>query len=80
MRRNPMKQSFSDVHYQVFLLKQWQERDSMGNRLPVWRFVVESPSTGARRGFRSTRDLAAFLEEQMAVISKQTNSDHKEEQ
>ncbi len=75
-----MQFSLNPMHYQVFLLRQWQEQDLSEGHPPVWRFMLENPLTGARRGFGSIQDLAAFLEEQIAVISRQTNSDRKEEQ
>ncbi len=74
-----MQYPINQVHYQVFLLRQWQEQE-LEDRLPVWRFMLENPLTGARRGFASIRDLAVFLEEQIAAISKQSDSDHMEEQ
>ncbi len=74
-----MQYPINQVHYQVFLLRQWQEQE-LEDRLPVWRFMLENPLTGARRGFGNIRDLAAFLEEQMTAISRQSDSVHKEEQ
>ncbi len=78
MQSNLVQFSLSLVHYQVFLLRQWQEQDLSGEHLPVWRFMLENPLTGARRGFGSVGDLAAFLEEQIAAISRQSNSHTKE--
>ena len=45
--------------YLSYLLRLWQE--SAGDP-PLWRASLESPRTGARRGFASLEDLFAFLE------------------
>ncbi len=67
MPSNAPQSSPNLLHYQVFLLRQWQEQEASGMQPAVWRFMLESPLTGARRGFGSIEDLAAFLEEQMAI-------------
>ncbi len=67
MQTNTPQSSPNLLHYQVFLLRQWQEQDASGEQPAVWRFMLENPLTGARRGFGSIQDLAAFLEEQVAA-------------
>ncbi len=70
MPSNPVQSSPNLLHYQVFLLRQWQEQEASGDRPAVWRFILESPLTGARRGFANVQDLAAFLEEQVTAKRK----------
>ena len=51
-------------HYHVFVLRAWEERGS-----PIgparWRFSLEAPSTGQRRGFATLEALIAFLTNQL---------------
>ncbi len=50
-------------HYQSYLLTLWQER-SLDPSLPaVWRFRLEDPHTGGRRGFADLEALVAALQE-----------------
>ncbi len=67
MQSNAPQSSPSLLHYQVFLLRQWQEQEASGEQPAVWRFMLESPMTGARRGFGSIEDLVTFLEEQVTA-------------
>jgi hypothetical protein len=43
--------------YHSYLLRFWKEGS--------WRFMLENPHTGERKGFGSFAALVAFLEEQM---------------
>ena len=45
--------------YQVYVLRLWQEPDDTREHSATWRFVLEEPKTGQRRGFR---DLAALMD------------------
>ncbi len=74
MQSNPVQSSPNLLRYQVFLLRQWQEQDASGGQPAVWRFMLENPMTGARRGFGSIQDLAAFLEEQVATKRQSTGN------
>ena len=49
-------------HYQVYVLRLWWERAESPERPPItWRFVLEEPRTGQRRGFASFGALMDFL-------------------
>jgi hypothetical protein len=47
--------------YQVFLLRLWEERFEDAEGEHTWRFSVEDPSTGQRRGFAELDGLCDFL-------------------
>ena len=52
--------------YRSYLLTFWEER-SHDPALPVtWRFALEDPHTGERRGFGSLEALTAALDREMA--------------
>ena len=52
--------------YRSYLLTFWEER-SQGPSVPVvWRFSLEDPHTGQRRGFADLAALIAALEQEMA--------------
>lgn len=50
-------------HYRAFLLRIWQERMA---ETAVWRFSLEDPTSGQRRGFASLAALNTFLSQQIA--------------
>ncbi len=52
--------------FQVFLLRCWEERGEHPES-GVWRFSVQDPDTGSRRGFASLEALVAFLTNQFGV-------------
>jgi hypothetical protein len=59
--------------YWSYLLTFWEER-SHDPALPVvWRFSLEDPRTGERRGFGSLEALVAALEQEMAGKWTQEN-------
>jgi len=49
------------LRYQSYLLRCWQECDKATDN-PIWRFSLEDPHTGKRRGFTTLLDLANALE------------------
>jgi hypothetical protein len=49
--------------YRAWLLRCWHERGAAGPG-GGWRFSLEEPGTGVRRGFASLAALLAFLEAQ----------------
>ena len=53
-------------HYQSYLLRFWEERGQQPDLPPAWRFSLEDPHTGERRGFASLEALVAFLREKLA--------------
>jgi predicted ester cyclase len=46
--------------YHVFVLRAWEERGALDGPA-AWRFSVEAPSTGQRRGFATLEALMAYL-------------------
>jgi hypothetical protein len=46
---------------QAYLLRLWFEADRPDGPAGVWRFSLEEPHTGARRGFSDFEALVAFL-------------------
>ena len=52
--------------YRSYILTLWQEHSGGANEPPVWRFRLEDPRTGQRRGFADLEALVAVLEEEMA--------------
>ncbi|MCU0291043.1 MAG: hypothetical protein MUF10_03510 [Thermoanaerobaculaceae bacterium] len=48
--------------YQVLILRLWREGDPSAPEGPPWRWSVEDPRTGTRRGFPSLAGLASYLE------------------
>ena len=60
-----MTLSAKPPRYRSYLLTLWEER-SDDPALPVtWRFALEDPHTGERRGFGSLEALAAALDLEM---------------
>jgi hypothetical protein len=52
--------------YRSYLLTLWEERSRDPTVPAVWRFRLEDPRTGQRRGFASLEALVAALEGEMA--------------
>jgi hypothetical protein len=52
--------------YRSFLITMWQERSQDKDVPVVWRFRIEDPHTGKRRGFADLKTLVAALEKEMA--------------
>lgn len=53
--------------YQTYLLRCWQERSQQDEGLVVvWRFSLEDPRTGQRRGFASLEALLASLKTELS--------------
>jgi len=52
--------------YETYLLRCWQERSQQAEEfLVVWRFSLENPHTGQRRGFASLEALLASLQAEL---------------
>lgn len=47
--------------YRAYLLRLWLERGQAGPSAAVWRFSVEDPRSGERRGFADLDALVAHL-------------------
>jgi hypothetical protein len=52
--------------YQTFLLTLWEERNRDPNLPGVWRFRLEDPRTGQRRGFANLEALVEALKREIA--------------
>jgi hypothetical protein len=50
--------------YQVYILRMWQESENspLACVPGTWRFSLESPATGQRRGFSCLLDMTVYLE------------------
>ena len=51
--------------YCSYLLRCWQERSLRQSAAAVWRFSLEDPHTGRRRGFATFEALVAFLRQEL---------------
>ena len=51
--------------YRSYLLAFWEERGLDSQGLAVWRFSLEDPRTGQRRGFASLEALVAVLKHEI---------------
>lgn len=51
--------------YRSFLITMWQERSQDTDVSVVWRFRMEDPHTGQRRGFADLEALMAALQQEM---------------
>jgi hypothetical protein len=51
--------------YRSFLITMWQERSKDQYILVEWRFRLEDPHTGQRRGFADLESLIAALQQEM---------------
>ena len=56
-------------HYCAYLLRCWAEHSSQPQQPLIWRFSVEDPHSGDRRGFASFEALVAFLVAQLQDAS-----------
>ena len=62
-----MNQSGSHSRYQVYVLRLWQEPGEPEEHSATWRFVLEEPKTGQRRGFADFSTLIDFLKSEMQM-------------
>ena len=62
-----MNQSGKHSRYQVYVLRLWQEPGNTGEPSAAWRFVLEEPKTGQRRGFADFSTLIDFLKSEMQM-------------
>jgi len=53
-------------HYRTFILTLWEERNRDKDSSRVWRFRLEDPRSGQRRGFSSLEALVEALKQVMA--------------
>ena len=55
-------------HYRSYLLTFWEERSQDSKTRKVWRFSLEDPRTGQRRGFADLEAMVVYLEQEMVGI------------
>lgn len=71
---HPLNKRFrNDVAF-VYMLRGWQEPGPSGVRF--WRFSLEDPHTGTRRGFPNLESLWAFFAEQLGGDEKLDEGSH----
>ena len=58
--------------YRSYLLTFWEERDHDPATSAVWRFSLEDPRTGERRGFADLEAVMAVLEQEMGEVPSET--------
>ena len=58
--------------YRSYLLTFWEERNQDPAVSAVWRFSLEDPHTGKRRGFANLEVLIAALEQEMGEVATGT--------
>ena len=51
--------------YRSYLLSFWEERSTDPDSPVVWRFSLQDPRTGQRRGFASLEEAVVFLQTEM---------------
>ena len=53
--------------YCAYLLRCWESPDQGDGFLPAWRYSLEDPHSGARRGFASLEALVAHLRAELGL-------------
>jgi hypothetical protein len=78
--------SFPDdsPRYHSYLLRFWQERRGSAGSQAVWRFSLDDPRTGRRRGFAGLDALIAAVQREMdaagvLLVSPSSVTDSMEE-
>jgi hypothetical protein len=52
------------LRYGSYLLRYWAEMDA-GGEVILWRFSLQNPQTGQRRGFASLTELVIALQDEL---------------
>ena len=60
-----MSDPYRPSRYRAYLLRCWQERREHADLPGTWRFSLEDPHTGQRRGFADLEALVGFLRQDM---------------
>ena len=61
------------ARYQVYVLRLWQEPGDTREHSATWRFVLEEPKTGQRRGFADFGALMDFLKTEIQMQEERWN-------
>jgi hypothetical protein len=65
-----MTTSDKPPRYRVYLLRLWEERGQRSNNTGAWRFSLEDPHTGERRGFANLEALIDSLRAELTSDEK----------
>ena len=57
--------------YHIYLLTLWEERNEDPNSPTMWRFRLEDPRTGRRRGFANVEALVEALKREVNESDKE---------
>jgi hypothetical protein len=57
--------------YRSYLITFWEERSQQPDLAAEWRFSLESPRTGTRRGFATFDALVAALEQEISQAGEE---------
>ncbi len=64
-----MADSSRTASYYIFLIKLWPERSHDNGETISWRFSIEDPVSGVRKGFTDQESLLTHLREQLDTIA-----------
>jgi hypothetical protein len=64
--------------YRSYLLRCWEERGRARDGSGTWRFSLEDPHTGHRRGFASLDDLVAAVRGELEPGGEEPRSDARD--
>ena len=53
------------MNYFTVVVRFWEERNPPWMRSGEWRFCVDNPRTGERKGFNSLEALSAFIHDEL---------------
>ncbi len=77
-KENSLNQSSERSHYQVYVLHLWQNMEDATEHSATWRFILEEPKTGQRRGFKDLGELMDFFKMELQRQDATDNSFFKE--
>jgi hypothetical protein len=60
-----VSEPFRTPRYRAYLLRFWEERRERPGQRGAWRFSLEDPHSGRRRGFANLKALVDFLQQEM---------------
>ena len=63
--------------YRSYLLAFWEERSQVPSAPAVWRFSLEDPHTGQRRGFATLESLVAALQRETEGTIRGSSDERK---
>lgn len=63
------------LHYQAYMLRCWAEPSAQPDHPMIWRFSIQDPHTGERRGFATFESLMEFLRQKLQDVLRDGASD-----